>query len=149
MADGTYLASAHPQMIIGTSDAGAHLGRDDGAETYSYFLRYWVREWGRWELEAAIRELTLVPASILGLVGRGSIAPGWEADLVIFDPDTVGPGTKEFREDRIAGQQRWTARPIGVRATIVNGVPIVTNGEIEDEAARPGAVLRPGLRAGG
>ena len=143
--EGTHLASTHPQMIIGTSDGGAHLGRDDGAEFSSYFLRYWVREWGKWELEAAIRELTLKPASILGFVDRGVLAPGYAADVVIFDPETVGPDRKEFRGDLPGGACRWTSRPAGVQATIVNGVPVVIDGEIPDDCGLPGSVLRPGL----
>ena len=144
--EGTYEASRHPQMLIGTSDGGAHLGRDDGAEFSSYFLRYWVREWGRWELEAAIRELTAIPAAVLGLVDRGLLLPGMAADIVIFDPETVGPDVKTIGEDRIPGQRRWASRPKGIVATIVNGVPIVIDGKIADESARPGHVLRPGTR---
>jgi N-acyl-D-aspartate/D-glutamate deacylase len=141
--EGTLLASRHPQMLIGTSDGGAHLGRDDGAEFSSYFLRYWVREWGLWKLEAAIRELSAIPAAVLGFHDRGLLLPGYAADLFVFDPDTIGPDEKTLREDRIPGQTRWASRPAGVRATIVNGVPIVEHGEISDEAARPGQVLRP------
>ena len=144
--DGTLEASRHPQMLVGTSDGGAHLGRDDGAEFSSYFLRYWVREWGRWELEAAIRELSAVPAAVLGFVDRGLLLPGLAADIVIFDPETVGPDVKAIGEDRIPGQRRWASRPKGIHATIVNGVPIVLDGKIADEGARPGQVLRPGLR---
>lgn len=144
--DGTYQASCHPQMLIGTSDAGAHLGRDDGAEFSSFFLQSWVREWGRWELEAAVRALTAVPASVLGLVDRGLLLPGLAADVTIFDPETVGPDVKTIGEDRIPGQRRWASRPKGFTATIVNGVPIVLDGEIADESARPGRVLRPGER---
>ena len=144
--EGTYAASRHPQMLIGTSDGGAHLGRDDGAEFSSYFLRHWVREWGLWELEEAIRELSAVPAAVLGLVDRGLLLPGLAADIVVFDPQTVGPDVKAIGEDRIPGQRRWASRPKGIDATIVNGVPIVLNGQIADESARPGQVLRPGLR---
>jgi N-acyl-D-aspartate/D-glutamate deacylase len=132
-------------MLIGTSDAGAHLGRDDGAEFSSYFLRYWVREWKLWSLEAAIRELTAIPASVLGLADRGIVQPGYAADLFLFDPDTIGPDEKTLREDRIPGQTRWASRPSGVHAVIVNGVPIIEGGEIVDEAARPGQVLAPGV----
>ncbi len=143
--EGTHLASTHPQMIIGTSDGGAHLGRDDGAEFSSYFLRYWVREWGKWELEAAIRELTHKPASILGLIDRGVLAPGYAADVVIFDPETVGPDVKEFRHDLPGGAGRWTSRPAGIHATIVNGTPILLDGEIAGDCGLPGRVLSPGL----
>jgi len=144
--EGTFEAACHPQMLIGTSDGGAHLGRDDGAEFSSYFLRYWVREWGRFELETAIRDLTAIPAAVLGLTDRGLLLPGLAADIVIFDPETVGPDVKAIGEDRIPGQRRWASRPKGIVATIVNGVPIVLDGQIADEGARPGQVLRPGLR---
>lgn len=144
---GTHAASKHPQMMIGTSDAGAHLGRDDGAEFSSYFLAKWVREWKLWTLEAAIRALTAIPAAILDLPDRGLLLPGHAADLFLFDPDTIGPDLKEIGEDRIPGQTRWRSRPRGVRATIVNGVPIVEHGEITDASLRPGRVLKPGLRA--
>lgn len=144
--DGTELASRHPQMLIGTSDGGAHLGRDDGAEFSSFFLAKWVREWGRWELEAAVRELSAIPAAVLGFSDRGLLLPGLAADVVIFDPETVGPDRKSIGEDRIPGQRRWASRPKGIHATIVNGVPIVLEGEIADEAARPGQIVRPGVR---
>ena len=145
--EGTYQASIHPQMIIGTSDGGAHLGRDDGAEFSSYFLRYWVREWGRWDLEEAIRQMTQQPAALLGLVGRGMLLPGYAADIMIFDPDTIGPGRKEFVNDFPGGEGRWRSWPQGVHATIVNGTPIVLAGELQEECGRPGAVLVPGNAA--
>jgi len=144
--DGTFEASRHPQMLIGTSDGGAHLGRDDGAEFSSYFLQHWVREWRRWELESAIRALSAIPAAVLGFTDRGLLLPGLAADVVIFDAETVGPDRKAIGEDRIPGQRRWASRPKGFAATIVNGVPIVLDGEIADDAARPGQVLRPGVR---
>ncbi|MEY2570727.1 MAG: N-acyl-D-amino-acid deacylase, partial [Acidimicrobiaceae bacterium] len=53
--EGTRVAQADPHMLIGTSDGGAHLDRDDGAEASSYFLRYWVREWGGFTLEEGVR----------------------------------------------------------------------------------------------
>lgn len=142
--DGTHLAASHPQMLVGTSDAGAHLGRDDGAEFSSFILQYWVREWGLWTLESAIRELTSIPAAVLGFSDRGLILPGYAADLFLFDPLTIGPDVKRVGQDRIPGQTRWTSRPRGVRATIVNGVPIVEDGEITNDSARPGHILKPG-----
>ncbi|OCC23600.1 amidohydrolase [Croceicoccus estronivorus] len=143
--EGTFLASRHPQMIIGTSDGGAHLGRDDNAEFTSYFFKYWVREWGKWSLEEAIREFTMLPAKILGFNDRGIIAEGYAADIMIFDPETIGPDIKVIAHDLPGGDSRWTSRPKGVKATIVNGVPIVLDGRLLDDCGLPGHVLRPGV----
>jgi N-acyl-D-amino-acid deacylase len=140
---GTLAASLNPHMIIGTSDGGAHLGRDDGAEFSSYFLRYWVREWGKWELEEAIRQMTQQPAALIGLTDRGMLLPGYAADIMIFDPDEIGPGRKEFVNDFPNGEGRWSSRPEGVYATIVNGVPIVLDGELVEGCGYPGRVVRP------
>lgn len=143
--EGTHVASLHPNMIIGTSDGGAHLGRDDGAEFSSYFLRYWVREWGKWELEEAIRQLTQQPAALLGLTGRGMLLPGYAADVMIFDPDRIGPGKKEFVHDFPNGVGRWSSRAEGIHATIVNGVPIVLDGELVEDCGYPGQVVSPAV----
>ena len=143
--EGTHRASAHPQMLIGTSDAGAHLGRDDGAEFSSYFLRYWVREWQHWTLEAAIRELTAIPAGLLGLYDRGLVHPGYAADLFLFDPETASaPARRACAKTASPVSSAGPADPVGVRAVIVNGVPIVEQGEIVDERTLPGQVLAPG-----
>ncbi|TMA35633.1 MAG: hypothetical protein E6J87_03135 [Deltaproteobacteria bacterium] len=68
-------------------------------------------------------------------------------DRIPWDFETF-PELLRSREGNIAGQKRWTARPLGMRASIVIGVPIVIDGESTDDAARPGAVLRPGIGAG-
>jgi N-acyl-D-amino-acid deacylase len=141
--EGTHTASLHPHMVIGTSDGGAHLGRDDGAEWSSYFLRYWVREWGKWELEEAIRQMTQQPAALIGLTDRGMLLKGYAADIMIFDPDEIGPGRKEFVNDFPNGEGRWSSRPEGVYATIVNGTPIVLDGELVEGCGYPGRVVRP------
>ena len=141
---GTLVASQHPHMIIGTSDGGAHLGRDDGSEWSSYFFRYWVREWGAWELEEAVRQMTQQPAALLGLTDRGMLIPGYAADIMIFDPDEIGPGSKEFVNDFPNGEGRWCSKPEGVYATIVNGVPIVLDGDLVPDCGLPGQIVRPG-----
>ena len=142
--EGTLTASQHAHMIIGTSDGGAHLGRDDGSEWSSYFFRYWVREWGAWELEEAVRQMTQQPAALLGLTDRGMLIPGFAADIMIFDPDEIGPGSKEFIHDFPNGEGRWCSKPEGVYATIVNGVPIVLDGDLVPDCGLPGQVVRPG-----
>ena len=60
----------HPSMLMGVSDGGAHLDRDDGADLSSYFLRHWVLDREEWTLEEGIRQLSQVPAALAGFAGR-------------------------------------------------------------------------------
>jgi N-acyl-D-aspartate/D-glutamate deacylase len=87
-------AQLDPRMVIGSSDGGAHLARDDGADWSSYFLRSWVLDRKVWTLEEGIRHITQVPAALAGFTDRGTIAPGRWADLMVFDPATIGPWRK-------------------------------------------------------
>jgi N-acyl-D-amino-acid deacylase len=135
-------AQLDPRMVIGTSDGGAHLARDDGADWSSYFLRSWVLDRKVWTLEEGIRQITQIPAALVGLAGRGTIAPGGHADLFVFDPDTIGPSTKEFVHDLPGGVGRFKAWGRGVHATVVNGEPIVVAGELTGRL--PGRFVRPG-----
>jgi N-acyl-D-amino-acid deacylase len=146
--EGTREAQADPHMIVGTSDGGAHLDRDDGAEAHTWFLQHWVREWGGFTLEEGVRQITAIPAALCGFTDRGLLLPGYAADIMIFDPDTVGPDRKALAHDFPNGAARWTSRPKGVHATIVNGVPIVLEGELQADAGLPGRVLRPAAPAG-
>src|SRR3954469_2631863 len=141
--DGTREAQADPHMLVGTSDGGAHLDRDDGAEAHSYFLQHWVREWKGFSLEEGVRQITAIPAALCGFTDRGLLLPTYAADIYIFDPDTIGPAHKEFVHDFPNDAGRWTSRPNGAYATIVNGTPIVIDNELQDDAGLPGTVLRP------
>lgn len=135
-------AQRDPRMIVGTSDGGAHLARDDGADWSSYFLRSWVLDRRVWTLEEGIRQITQMPAALLGLTDRGAIRLGGAADLMVFDPDTIGPWRKEFVHDLPGGVGRFKAWGQGVAATVVNGVTIVRDGALT--GALPGQVVRPG-----
>jgi N-acyl-D-amino-acid deacylase len=135
-------AQRDSRMIIGTSDGGAHLARDDGADWSSWFLRHWVLDRGVWSLEDGIRQITQFPAALLGFADRGTLEIGKWADLFVFDPATIDAGRKEFVRDLPGGAGRFKAWPVGVRATVVNGVPIVVDNE--PTGARPGHVVRPG-----
>jgi N-acyl-D-aspartate/D-glutamate deacylase len=131
----------HPSMIMGISDGGAHLDRDDGSDWSSFFLRHWVLDRGEWSLEEGIRQLTQVPAAMAGFSDRGAVLPGFAADLFVFDPQAIGPGTKQLAHDLPGGEARFCARPRGVVATFVNGAPIVVDGKLT--GALPGQVVRP------
>jgi N-acyl-D-aspartate/D-glutamate deacylase len=138
-------AQLDPRMMVGVSDGGAHLARDDGADWSSYFLRSWVLDRQVWSLEEGIRQITQVPAALLGLTDRGTIEPGGWADLMIFDPETIGPWKKEFVHDLPGGVGRFKAWGKGVKATIVNGEIIVLDGELTGKL--PGHVVKPGSPA--
>jgi len=78
-----------PYVLVGSSDAGAHV---QYAAQFGYgttLLGLWVREWGVLSLEQAVQKLTFEVASLYGLEGRGLLRPGYAADIAIFDPNTV------------------------------------------------------------
>ena len=111
----------HPHSIVSLSDAGAHLTFFNDAGFGLHLLGHWSRDLGAMSLAEAVRRLTSHPASVLGLVGRGTIARGQAADLLLFDPKTVGRGPKRRVHDLPAGAARLTtdarrrARRLGQR----------------------------------
>jgi N-acyl-D-amino-acid deacylase len=135
-------ALPNPHIIAGVSDGGAHLFKDDGADWSSHFLRRWVLGEHRvFSLEEGVRQITQVPAALMGLHDRGMLKVGGWADIMIFDPETVGPSHKEFTHDLPGNVGRWRAWGKGMRATIVNGHPIVLDGELTGRL--PGHVVSP------
>ena len=135
-------AQMDTRMVIGTSDGGAHLARDDGADWSSWYLRNWVIDRGRWSLEDGIRNITQFPAALLGFSDRGTIEVGKRADLFVFDPATIDAGRKEFVRDLPGGAGRFKAWPVGVKATFVNGAATIVDSE--PTGALAGHVVRPG-----
>jgi N-acyl-D-aspartate/D-glutamate deacylase len=130
------------RTVIGASDAGAHLDMIDTFAQTTQVLGNGVRKHGVIELEAAIHQLTQVPAALYGLRERGVLRPGWRADVVVFDPDAIAPGTTHTRFDLPAGAGRLYADAHGIDAVFVNGVQIMRGGEYT--GATPGTVLRSG-----
>jgi N-acyl-D-aspartate/D-glutamate deacylase len=112
----------HPNSIVSLSDAGAHLTFFNDAGFGLHLLGHWSREIGAMSLGEAVRRLTSHPAGVLGLVGRGTIAAGQAADLLLFDPATVGRGPKRRVHDLPAGAPRLTTDALGVHGVWVNGV---------------------------
>ena len=101
-----------------------------------------MREYQVLTLEEAIHLLTDVPARLYGLRDRGRIAPGYAADLVMFDPDTVGYEPERMRYDLPGGAWRLHAEATGVHRVLVNGVTVVADGA--PTGATPGTLLRSG-----
>jgi N-acyl-D-aspartate/D-glutamate deacylase len=131
-----------PRILVGGSDAGAHF---DMIDTFGYFTDFVgpsVRDRQLITLEESVRLLTDVPGRAFGLRGRGRLAEGWAADVVVFDETTVCTAATEMRNDLPAGGMRLFAGAQGVEAVLVNGEPVVVHGELTDSLA--GTVLRSG-----
>jgi N-acyl-D-aspartate/D-glutamate deacylase len=94
-------------------------------------LAKYVREEKVIPLEAAVRQMSSLPANFLHLYDRGRIAPGMAADLLVFDPDKV-QDTATFTKP--------LSFPTGMPYVIVNGKVAIDNGRLTD--ANAGAVLR-------
>ena len=133
-----------PFTVLGLSDAGAHASQLCDACFSTHLLGRWVRDKGALTLEQAIDHLCTRPAAIFGLAGRGRLAPGCAGDVVVFDPETVGPGPLERVHDLPAGADRLISIPTGVRAVVVNGTVVRRDNEtlLGADDPMPGHLLR-------
>jgi N-acyl-D-aspartate/D-glutamate deacylase len=115
----------HDRVVLGLSDAGAHVGQLCDAPLPTDLLGGWVRERELMPLEQAVRKLCGEPADMFGFVRRGYLREGNWADVCVFDPQTVGTGPVRRVRDFPAEAERLTAEePSGVRHVLVNGTPI-------------------------
>jgi N-acyl-D-aspartate/D-glutamate deacylase len=131
------------RTLVGGSDAGAHL---DMMQTFALTTRLLgeaVRDRALLPLEEAVALLTDHPSRLFGLAGRGRLSAGNFADVVVFDPATIGPGQASFRYDLPGGGGRLYAGANGIHHVLVNGVETVSHGV--DTGLRPGSVLRSGV----
>jgi N-acyl-D-aspartate/D-glutamate deacylase len=130
-----------PRAVIGGSDAGAHLDMMSGASYSTFVVGNAVRD-EFVTLEEAVHLLTDVPARLYGVRDRGRIAPGAHADLVVFDPLTIGPAGERTFDDLPGGASRIVAESTGVHQVFVGGTEIVRDGAYT--GSTPGVVLRSG-----
>jgi len=129
------------RLLLGLSDAGAHAAQLCDADAPTYLLGHWWRERQAISLEDAVWRLTGQPADVFGLRRRGRIAPGMVADLVAFDPDTVGSRGLSRRSDFPGGADRLVAESSGIHRVWVAGTEICADGRLVP-GAFPGALLR-------
>ena len=137
----------HAGTQLGVSDAGAHVNEICDAVYPTQLLSDLVRKEQVITLEEAVALLAGQPARNLGLRDRGRIAPGMVADLVVFDPDTIGHGPVRRVHDLPAGQPRLVSDAIGIDAVIVAGQVLrQDNADALDPTTDrlPGQVIRSG-----
>jgi N-acyl-D-amino-acid deacylase len=114
----------HPHSIVSLSDAGAHLTFFTDAGFGLHLLGHWVRDRGAMSLPEAVRRLTSQSAQLFGMPQRGLLREGFAADLLLFDPATVGRGPKRRVFDLPGGAPRLTTDAIGVQGVWVNGAQV-------------------------
>jgi N-acyl-D-aspartate/D-glutamate deacylase len=110
-----------PCSLVSLSDAGAHLTFFNDAAFGLHLLGHWSRELGVLTLPQAAWRLTGHPARVFGIRERGALKPGYFADLLLFDPATVGRGPNRRVFDLPAAQPRLMASAVGVHGVWVNG----------------------------
>ncbi|WP_326667360.1 D-aminoacylase [Streptomyces canus] len=132
----------HEDVLLGGSDAGAHLDRMCGAPYTTRFIGDCLRGRRLTSLEQAVKMLTDDPAQLFGLRERGRIEEGFHADLVLFDPERIAAGTATLVHDLPGDSPRLDSKAIGIRAVWVNGVEAIRDDVVSGSV--PGRVLRSG-----
>ena len=112
---------AHPLVHVGASDGGAHVGSFSTFGDTGYLFSEFVRGTASLSLEAAVKKITLDPATIWGLKGRGLLADGYAADVTVFDAGRIGRGPEIASDDFPGDGVRWIRRQEGVDTVVVNG----------------------------
>lgn len=125
----------NPHVMIGSDGGIRSFGKGSphprSYGTFARILGHFVRENHTLTLEDAVRKMTSLPASKLGLFDRGLIKPGYCADLVLFDADTIADRATFLEPHQYA---------TGVHYVIINGQVVVQQGQLT--GARPGKALR-------
>ncbi|QNE76759.1 amidohydrolase family protein [Streptomyces finlayi] len=133
---------AHEDVLLGGSDAGAHLDRMCGAPYTTRFLGDCLRGRKLLPLTEAVRMLTDDPARLFGLRERGRVQEGFHADLVLFDPERIDAGPATLVHDLPGDSPRLDSKALGIVSVRVNGVETLRDDKVT--GAVPGTVLRSG-----
>src|SRR5260370_42503217 len=108
----------------------------------TYLLREWVQDRGLLTREQAVRRLTSEPAAFFRMAGKGRITPGFDADLVLFDPDTIKPCDEEWVNDLPGGKQRLIERSEGIAYPIIGGWEVLDHDQ--HHGLQPGQIMADG-----
>ncbi|MEE2611504.1 MAG: amidohydrolase family protein [Pseudomonadota bacterium] len=130
----------HPRTLATFSDSGAHVCQEMGSSLQTHLLNYWVRQKQAFSLEQAVRMLTFDNASAFEFNDRGLLRPGYRADVVIFDADTIRPRLPTVETDLPGGARRLVQKADGIAATVVNGAVTFRHGA--STGVYPGQLMR-------
>lgn len=127
---------------VALSDAGAHLSFLCDAGFGLHLFGHWVRERGDLTLEQAVQSVTSRAADVYRIKDRGRLVPGAWADMILFDPATVGRGEKRRVYDLPAGSGRVHTPPVGLHGVWVNGRRAIDGEGRRLDCGKPGRLLR-------
>ena len=134
---------ADQRVLVGGSDAGAHLDRMCGARFPTEMLAIACARPGP-AVDGGVRAAPDRRARrLFGLKGRGRVAEGYCADVVVFNPDTVASEPIVERTDLPGGCERLYAGAVGVEHVLVNGTEIITRRWTHRRHPRHPPPLRP------
>jgi N-acyl-D-aspartate/D-glutamate deacylase len=132
-----------PDTVVSLGDGGAHCGVICDASLTTFLLTHWVRDRTRGErvpLELVVRRMTSETARLYGLLDRGIVAPGYQADLNVIDWGGLRLHRPEMAYDLPGGARRLLQRADGYEAKILRGEVVMERGE--PTGATPGRLLR-------
>ena len=143
--ENTMLALSRPFVFVGNDGyvnkdpvTGEPDGHPRASGTFARFIGHWAREMGGMDLMEALHKATAAPAIWFGLVDKGRLEEGRDADIVIFDPDRIidtavcAPGN--------TAPATFLDPPDGIHYVLVNGRVVVENGRLTGE--KSGRVIR-------
>jgi N-acyl-D-amino-acid deacylase len=133
---------ARNDAAITLSDAGAHLSFLCDAGFGLHLFGHWARDLGAVKLEDAVASVTSRAADVYRIKDRGRLQPGAWADMILFDPDTVGRGPKRRVHDLPTGASRVDTPPVGLHGVWVNGTQVADPQGPVQLNRMPGSVLR-------
>ena len=131
----------------GLGDAGAHVSQMIDSGWPTFILSHWHRDTGLYSLPEAVRRISAVPAQVLGLEDRGTLAVGKRADINVFDVQRLEERMPQIVHDFPFGAPRFIQRAAGYKATVCNGSVVLVDDELTGE--RGGRVLRNGAPLAG
>jgi N-acyl-D-amino-acid deacylase len=135
---GEMLASDY--VLVGASDAGAHVQAFATNGDTGYLFSQFVRETGSLTMAHAIKKVTLDTALAWGLKDRGLLNPGYAADITLFDPETIARDEEFGVHDLPGNGYRYIRKATGVDTVLVNGEVVYTLADGYTEA-KPGEVV--------
>ena len=120
---------ANDYVLIGASDAGAHVQAFATNGDTGYLFSKFVRETGALTMSQAIKKITLDTAHAWGLHDRGVLHPGYGADIVLFDPEQIDRDEEVGVSDLPGNGYRYIRQALGVDTVIVNGEVAYTSAD--------------------